>query len=239
MKARLSNYRVDKISLDDYNYIKHNIDLYEMYMEYINECNKIRVKNKKISEKLDKYEHEVMDYSDQKNRIVTENDFNKLYDSLKKSLEEGYDNKEEFTNLINKFNEIDSIKDSKVKQKRIKELDINVGYRKYKNDILKANDLNDSLIDNLNKRINEIEEMYIIGDESERKVNTEVINEFNKKISAINIKIKRNKESIKKNTDEINGLINELNKFLQLNNYEDLHVYRNYLQKINFIVKKY
>ena len=78
----------------------------------------------------------------------------------------------------------------------------------------------------------------IVGEEN-IKINSDVVKEFNKKISSINAKITRNKESISKNNEEIKGLMSELNELLQLNGYKDVNIYRNYLHNLKFILKKY
>ena len=83
-----------------------------------------------------------------------------------------------------------------------------------------------------------MESFNIVGEDN-IKINSDVIKDFNKKISSINAKITRNKESIKKNKENLNGLRGELNKFLQLNGYKDVNIYKNYLHNLKFILKKY
>ena len=233
-----SNFKEYKISKEERNNIKHNLDLYNMYMEYTKECDKILVKIKDLNLKLDHNENEVMEYLDHKNRLLNENEFSKLCISLDKNLEEAYQNREEFTQLLNKFELIDNTKDTELKNKYISELKIKDGYKKYKNNIIKANEFNDLFIENTINKKNEIMESFNIVGEDNIKINSDVIKDFNKKISSINAKITRNKESIKKNKEELNGLMDELNKFLQLNGYKDVNVYKNYLHNLKFILKK-
>ena len=210
-----------------------------MYEEYTNECNKLLVKIKELNVKLDKNENEVMEYIDHKNRLLNENEFSKLYLDLNKNLEEAYQNREEFTQLLKKFEQIDNTKDTNLKNKLINELNIKDGYRKFKNNITKANDFNEKFIENLSKKKEEIEENFNIVGEENIKINSDVVKDFNKKIGSINSKITRNKDSISKNNAKIKGLMDELNSFLELNGYKDVNVYRNYLHNLKFILKKY
>ena len=233
-----SNFKEYKISKEEKNNIKHNLDLYYMYMEYIKECDKILVKIKDLNLKLDKNENEVMEYLDHKNRLLNENEFSKLCLSLDKNLEEAYQNRDEFTQLLNKFELIDNTKDNELKNKYISELNIKDGYKKYKNNIIKANEFNELFIEKTINKKNEIIENFNIVGEDNIKINSDVIKDFNKKISSINAKIARNKESIKKNKEELKGLMDELNKFLQLNGYKDVNVYKSYLHNLKFILKK-
>lgn len=239
MKYIRDGYRKEIINKDEFINIKHNLDLYYMYEEYNKECDKILNKINELNEKLDDNENELMEYTDHKNRLKSENEFSKLELDLNKDLEEGYKNREEFTELLNKFKVIDSTNDINLKNKLISELDTKLSYIKYKNDIIKANEYNEKFIENLVNRKNEINENFNISEEDSVKINSEVIKEFNNKISSINAKIARNKESIIKNEDSISGLMDELNRFLQLSGYENVNVYRDYLHNLNFIVKKY
>ena len=114
-----------------------------MYEEYTNECNKLLVKIKELNVKLDKNENEVMEYIDHKNRLLNENEFSKLYLDLDKNLEEAYQNRDEFTQLLKKIEQIDNTKDTNLKNKLINELNTKDGYRKFKNNITKANEYNE------------------------------------------------------------------------------------------------
>ena len=234
-----SNFKEYKMSKEERRSIKHSLDLYNMYEEYTNECNKLLVKIKELNVKLDKNENEVMEYIDHKNRLLNENEFSKLYLDLNKNLEEAYQNREEFTQLLKKFEQIDNTKDTNLKNKLINELNIKDGYRKFKNNITKANDFNEKFIENLSKKREEIEENFNIVGEENIKINSDVVKDFNKKIGSINSKITRNKDSISKNNAKIKGLMDELNSFLDLNGYKDVNVYRNYLHNLKFILKKY
>ena len=234
-----SNFKEYKMSKEERRNIRHSLDLYNMYEEYTNECNKLLVKIKELNVKLDKNENEVMEYIDHKNRLLNENEFSKLYLDLNKNLEEAYQNREEFTQLLKKFEQIDNTKDTNLKNKLINELNIKEGYKKFKNNITKANDFNEKFIENLSKKREEIEENFNIVGEENIKINSDVVKDFNKKIGSINSKITRNKDSISKNNAKIKGLMDELNSFLELNGYKDVNVYRNYLHNLKFILKKY
>ena len=239
MKYIKSNFKEHKISVNEKTNIKHNLDLYYMFEEYNNECEKILVKIKELNDKLDQNENEVMDYTDHKNRLISENEFSKICIDLRKSLDDGLKNREEFTELIKKFNAIDNTNDTKLKNQLINELDTKDSYRKYKNNIVKANEFNEKFIENVTNKIEEIEENFNIVGEDTINVNSDVIKDFNKKISSINAKIARNKDSISKNNNTLKGLVDELDKILKLNGYENVNVYKNYLHNLNFIVKKY
>lgn len=239
MKYIKSNFKEHKISVNEKTNIKHNLDLYYMFEEYNNECEKILVKIKELNDKLDQNENEVMDYTDHKNRLISENEFSKICIDLRKSLDDGLKNREEFTELIKKFNAIDNTNDTKLKNQLINELDTKDSYRKYKNNIVKANEFNEKFIENVTNKIEEIEENFNIVGEDTINVNSDVIKDFNKKISSINAKIARNKDSISKNNNALKGLVDELDKILKLNGYENVNVYKNYLHNLNFIVKKY
>ena len=237
MKYIKSNHKDYKVSLNDINNIRHNLDLYDMYVEYTKEVEKKLVKIKDLNIKLDANENELMNYSDHKNKLINENEFSRLVIELKKNLDEANNNKKEFIELISKFDLIDNTKDINLKNKLINELNLKISYRKFKNDIKKANDYNNVYIDNINNKISEIEDSFNISDEDDIKINSDVIKEFNKKVSYLNSKISRNKDSINKYKKEIKGLIDELNKFLELNGYKDVNVYKNYLHNLNFNIK--
>ena len=239
MKYLKSNYKEYKISLDDVNRIKNNIDLYEMYVEYTDEIEKNLVKIKNLNIKLDENENEVMEYIDHKNKLISENEFSKVSLDLQKNLDEANKYKEEFTELINKFNVIDNTKDKELKNQLISELKINESYRKYKNNIIKANDYNNNFIDNIMSKKEEIRENFNIVEEDTINVNKDVIKDFNKKISSINSKIVRNKDSISKYNKDIKGLSEELNRCLNLYGFENVNVYRDYLHNLNFELKRY
>ena len=237
MKYIKSNHKDYKVSLNDINNIRHNLDLYDMYVEYTKEVEKKLVKIKDLNIKLDANENELMNYSDHKNKLINENEFSRLVIELKKNLDEANNNKKEFIELISKFDLIDNTKDINLKNKLINELNLKISYRKFKNDIKKANDYNNVYIDNINNKISEIEDSFNISGEDDIKINSDVIKEFNKKVSYLNSKISRNKDSINKYKKEIKGLIDELNKFLELNGYKDVNVYKNYLHNLNFNIK--
>ena len=239
MKYIREGLREDKININDLRKIRHNLDLYYMYDEYNKECEKILIKIKELNVKLDENENDLMEYTDHKNRLISENEFSRLDLDLNKDLEEGYKNREEFSEIIKKFNAIDTTNDMILKEKLISELDTKESYRKYKNDIMKANEYNEAFIENILNKKKEIEENFSVVEEDNIKVNSEVIKEFNSKISSINSKIERNKESIAKNNKDLSGLIEELNRFLRLGGYEDVNVYRQYLHNLKFIIKKY
>lgn len=239
MKYIREGLREDKINKNDLRKIRHNLDLYYMYDEYNKECEKILIKIKELNVKLDENENDLMEYTDHKNRLISENEFSRLDLDLNKDLEEGYKNREEFSEIIKKFNAIDTTNDMILKEKLISELDTKESYRKYKNDIMKANEYNEVFIENILNKKKEIEENFSVVEEDNIKVNSEVIKEFNSKISSINSKIERNKESIAKNNKDLSGLIEELNRFLRLGGYEDVNVYRQYLHNLKFIIKKY
>ena len=239
MKYIREGLREDKINKNDLRKIRHNLDLYYMYDEYNKECEKILIKIKELNVKLDENENDLMEYTDHKNRLISENEFSRLDLDLNKDLEEGYKNREEFSEIIKKFNAIDTTNDMILKEKLISELDTKESYRKYKNDIMKANEYNEVFIENILNKKKEIEENFSVVEEDNIKVNSEVIKEFNSKISSINSKIERNKESIAKNNKDLSGLIEELNRFLSLSGYEDVNVYRQYLHNLKFIIKKY
>ena len=63
MKYIKNNFKEHKISVNEKTNIKHNLDLYYMFEEYNNECEKILVKIKELNDKLDQNENEVMDYT--------------------------------------------------------------------------------------------------------------------------------------------------------------------------------
>lgn len=239
MKYIRSNFKEYKISVDDAERIKHSLDLYDMYLEYTKECDKILIKIKDLNSKLDANENEVMEYIDHKNKLISENEFSKLSLDLQKNLDEAYKYRDEFTDLINKFNIIDSTKDQTLKAKLISELKLKEGYRKFKNNTIRANNYNNKFIDNILKKKTEIEENFNIVGEETISVNKDVIKDFNKKISSINSKIARNKDSIKKYNKNIKGLISELNNSLNVYGFENVNVYKDYLHNLNFSVKKY
>ena len=86
MKYIRSNFKEYKISAEEVRKIKYNLDLYDMYIEYTKECDKILVKIKDLNSKLDKNENEVMEYVDHKNKLISENEFSKLSLDLQKNL---------------------------------------------------------------------------------------------------------------------------------------------------------
>ena len=239
MKYIRSNFKEYKISAEEVRKIKYNLDLYDMYIEYTKECDKILVKIKDLNSKLDKNENEVMEYVDHKNKLISENEFSKLSLDLQKNLDEAYKYRDEFTNLINKFNIIDSTKDQTLKTKLISELKLKEGYRKYKNNIIRANDYNNKFIDNILNKKEEIDENFNIVGEDTISVNKDVVKDFNKKISSINSKITRNKDSIKKYNKDINGLMSELNKCLNVYGFKNVNVYKDYLHNLKFNIKRY
>ena len=224
---------------DSYENLKHNLDLYYMYDEYIKECNKLSKKVVELNNKLEDNENELIDYNDNRNRLLLENQFLELYKSLNKDLKKSLKTKNELEIIVDKFNSIDNCKDRNLKEKLISELNTDQSYIKYKNDIIKAYEYNNIYIDNVNKKIEELRDNFNVDDEDGIKSNKEVVGEFKKKISSLDGKVDRAKNSIENNKDKIQGLIDELNKFLQLNDFEDVNVYTEYLHNLNFIIKTY
>lgn len=239
MNYILIDRKEDILTKDDYDRLKHNLDLYYMYDEYVNECNKLSKKVVELNNKLEKNENELIEYNDNRNRLLLENQFIELYNSLTKDLNKSIRTRNELEKTVNKFNSIDNCKDRNLREKLISELNTEQSYIKYKNDIMKAYEYNNIYIENVNKKIEELRDNYNVDEEDNIKSNKEVVGEFKKKIHSLDGKVVRAKDSIENNKDKIQGLIEELNKFLQLNNFEDVNVYTEYLHNLNFIIKTY
>ena len=171
--------------------------------------------------------------------MLLENQFIELYKSLNKDLKKSMKTKEELERVVDKFHTIDNCKDRNQREQLISELNTEQSYIKYKNDIMKAYEYNNIYIENVNKKIEELRDNFNVDEEDNIKSNKEVVGEFKKKIHSLDGKVGRAKDSIENNKDKIQGLIDELNKFLQLNNYEDVNVYTEYLQNLNFVIKTY
>lgn len=239
MNYILRDRKTEVLKKDDFDKLIHNLDLYYMYEEYVNECNKLSKKVVELNNKLENNENELIAYNDNRNRLLLENQFIELYRSLNKDLKKSMKTKEELERVVDKFHTIDNCKDRNQREQLISELNTEQSYIKYKNDIMKAYEYNNIYIENVNKKIEELKDNFNVDEEDNIKSNKEVVGEFKKKIHSLDGKVDRAKESIENNKDKIQGLIDELNKFLQLNNYEDVNVYTEYLQNLNFIIKTY
>ncbi len=239
MKYRLENKKEFKISNDEFLKIKQSLDLYDMYLEYTKESERKELKIKQLEEKLVNNKDEAKDYIEHKNIVKNQSQSSKLIVSLREELNERYIIKNEYESLLNKFKEIDAVRNIDEKNRLIEELDVRGKYTDYKNLIKIDNEKNNKLIERITNEITKIEENVNIVDINELDINSEVISNFNVKINSINNKIKRNKKSIKKNSRVLKGLNKELDNILQLNNYENVEVYTNYLHNLNFIIKKY
>lgn len=239
MNYILRDRKTEVLKKDDFDRLIHNLDLYYMYEEYVNECNKLSKKVVELNNKLENNENELIAYNDNRNRLLLENQFIELYRSLNKDLKKSMKTKEELERVVDKFHTIDNCKDRNQREQLISELNTEQSYIKYKNDIMKAYEYNNIYIENVNKKIEELRDNFNVDEEDNIKSNKEVVGEFKKKIHSLDGKVDRAKDSIENNKDKIQGLIDELNKFLQLNNYEDVNVYTEYLQNLNFIIKTY
>lgn len=239
MNYILRDRKTEVLKKDDFDKLIHNLDLYYMYEEYVNECNKLSKKVVELNNKLENNENELIAYNDNRNRLLLENQFIELYRSLNKDLKKSMKTKEELERVVDKFHTIDNCKDRNQREQLISELNTEQSYIKYKNDIMKAYEYNNIYIENVNKKIEELRDNFNVDEEDNIKSNKEVVGEFKKKIHSLDGKVDRAKDSIENNKDKIQGLIDELNKFLQLNNYEDVNVYTEYLQNLNFIIKTY
>ena len=239
MNYILRDRKTEVLKKDDFDKLIHNLDLYYMYEEYVNECNKLSKKVVELNNKLENNENELIAYNDNRNRLLLENQFIELYRSLNKDLKKSMKTKEELERVVDKFHTIDNCKDRNQREQLISDLNTEQSYIKYKNDIMKAYEYNNIYIENVNKKIEELKDNFNVDEEDNIKSNKEVVGEFKKKIHSLDGKVDRAKDSIENNKDKIQGLIDELNKFLQLNNYEDVNVYTEYLQNLNFIIKTY
>ena len=239
MNYILRDRKTEVLKKDDFDRLIHNLDLYYMYEEYVNECNKLSKKVVELNNKLENNENELIAYNDNRNRLLLENQFIELYRSLNKDLKKSMKTKEELERVVDKFHTIDNCKDRNQREQLISELNTEQSYIKYKNDIMKAYEYNNIYIENVNKKIEELKDNFNVDEEDNIKSNKEVVGEFKKKIHSLDGKVDRAKDSIENNKDKIQGLIDELNKFLQLNNYEDVNVYTEYLQNLNFVIKTY
>ena len=239
MNYILRDRKTEVLKKDDFDKLIHNLDLYYMYEEYVNECNKLSKKVVELNNKLENNENELIAYNDNRNRLLLENQFIELYRSLNKDLKKSMKTKEELERVVDKFHTIDNCKDRNQREQLISELNTEQSYIKYKNDIMKAYEYNNIYIENVNKKIEELRDNFNVDEEDNIKSNKEVVGEFKKKIHSLDGKVDRAKDSIENNKDKIQGLIDELNKFLQLNNYEDVNVYTEYLQNLNFVIKTY
>lgn len=239
MNYILRDRKTEVLKKEDFDRLIHNLDLYYMYEEYVNECNKLSKKVVELNNKLENNENELIAYNDNRNRLLLENQFIELYRSLNKDLKKSMKTKEELERVVDKFHTIDNCKDRNQREQLISELNTEQSYIKYKNDIMKAYEYNNIYIENVNKKIEELKDNFNVDEEDNIKSNKEVVGEFKKKIHSLDGKVDRAKDSIENNKDKIQGLIDELNKFLQLNNYEDVNVYTEYLQNLNFIIKTY
>lgn len=239
MNYILRDRKTEVLKKDDFDRLIHNLDLYYMYEEYVNECNKLSKKVVELNNKLENNENELIAYNDNRNRLLLENQFIELYRSLNKDLKKSMKTKEELERVVDKFHTIDNCKDRNQREQLISELNTEQSYIKYKNDIMKAYEYNNIYIENVNKKIEELRDNFNVDEEDNIKSNKEVVGEFKKKIHSLDGKVDRAKDSIENNKDKIQGLIDELNKFLQLNNYEDVNVYTEYLQNLNFVIKTY
>ena len=239
MRYRLENKNEFKISKEDLLKLKHSLDLYDMYLEYTKESDKKLLKIKELEEKLDNNKDEAQDYIEHKDIVKHQNQSSKLIVSLREELNERYIIKNEYDALLNRFKEIDTVRNTDEKNRLIEELGVRGKYTDYKNLIKKDNEKNNKLIEKITNEIVKIEENVNIVDIDNLDINSEVINNFNVKINSINNKIKRNKKSIKKNNKIITGLNKELENILQLNHYDSVQVYTDYLHNLNFIIKKY
>lgn len=239
MNYILRDRKTEVLKKDDFDKLIHNLDLYYMYEEYVNECNKLSKKVVELNNKLENNENELIAYNDNRNRLLLENQFIELYRSLNKDLKKSMKTKEELERVVDKFHTIDNCKDRNQREQLISDLNTEQSYIKYKNDIMKAYEYNNIYIENVNKKIEELRDNFNVDEEDNIKSNKEVVGEFKKKIHSLDGKVDRAKDSIENNKDKIQGLIDELNKFLQLNNYEDVNVYTEYLQNLNFVIKTY
>lgn len=239
MNYILRDRKTEVLKKEDFDRLIHNLDLYYMYEEYVNECNKLSKKVVELNNKLENNENELIAYNDNRNRLLLENQFIELYRSLNKDLKKSMKTKEELERVVDKFHTIDNCKDRNQREQLISELNTEQSYIKYKNDIMKAYEYNNIYIENVNKKIEELRDNFNVDEEDNIKSNKEVVGEFKKKIHSLDGKVDRAKDSIENNKDKIQGLIDELNKFLQLNNYEDVNVYTEYLQNLNFVIKTY
>ena len=239
MNYILRDRKTEVLKKDDFDKLIHNLDLYYMYEEYVNECNKLSKKVVELNNKLENNENELIAYNDNRNRLLLENQFIELYRSLNKDLKKSMKTKEELERVVDKFHTIDNCKDRNQREQLISDLNTEQSYIKYKTDIMKAYEYNNIYIENVNKKIEELRDNFNVDEEDNIKSNKEVVGEFKKKIHSLDGKVDRAKDSIENNKDKIQGLIDELNKFLQLNNYEDVNVYTEYLQNLNFVIKTY
>ena len=214
MNYILRDRKTEVLKKDDFDRLIHNLDLYYMYEEYVNECNKLSKKVVELNNKLENNENELIAYNDNRNRLLLENQFIELYRSLNKDLKKSMKTKEELERVVDKFHTIDNCKDRNQREQLISELNTEQSYIKYKNDIMKAYEYNNIYIENVNKKIEELRDNFNVDEEDNIKSNKEVVGEFKKKIHSLDGKVDRAKDSIENNKDKIQGLIDELNKFL-------------------------
>lgn len=130
-------------------------------------------------------EKEINELLNKKNYLLNINEFSKLYLSLKEDLQESYKAKEELSEVIKSFNKIDNTKSKEEKEKLIKGLDTKYDYKKYKNDILKANKFNDDFIENISNKVKDLEDNFAVVDNESILKNIELIKEIDNKIKSL------------------------------------------------------
>ena len=209
MNYILRDRKTEVLKKDDFDRLIHNLDLYYMYEEYVNECNKLSKKVVELNNKLENNENELIAYNDNRNRLLLENQFIELYRSLNKDLKKSMKTKEELERVVDKFHTIDNCKDRNQREQLISELNTEQSYIKYKNDIMKAYEYNNIYIENVNKKIEELKDNFNVDEEDNIKSNKEVVGEFKKKIHSLDGKVDRAKDSIENNKDKIQGLISK------------------------------
>ena len=197
-----------------------------MYIEYEKKCKIIVDQITKLNEKLSQTNKLLIDNISNKELMINNNQFSKIYFDLKRNLEKANEIKKELDKKNSLINNVEKEKNIENKNKLIEELNLKTDYNTFKENVISFTIFNNQYINNLNSKMIDIENNFEIIKDEDFSNN---INEFNKKINYLNNKIKKYKNNIKKNYNDLKKLVKEINNNSYLKDSKELKKYKDYL----------